>query len=171
MEEKGKHCRHEVVMRQVRCCEMGIEVLFDQWVRYRYISMYVWWLHASDNGQATSQLELQSQSCALQTKTPTRGVGIAQDVAAAADMAESKITDEAIVSELKACRSGDLSLSLIVWAHYQSVHGSFCVSLMQSGREWLSLAYTYLHRWRSAACLGLRTNHPRLFQPKKVSCR
>jgi hypothetical protein len=31
MEEKGKHCRHVVFMRQVRDGEMGVEVLFGRY--------------------------------------------------------------------------------------------------------------------------------------------
>jgi hypothetical protein len=38
---------------------------------------------------------------------------------------------------------------------------------MRRGREQLSLAACQLHRLLSAVCLGLRTNHPRVFIQKK----
>jgi hypothetical protein len=45
MEEKRKHCRHVVFMRQVRYGETRVEVLFGRYQVYFYV-----WLHVGDNG-------------------------------------------------------------------------------------------------------------------------
>jgi hypothetical protein len=97
MVERMKWRRRGSIVAMLCSCDRRGMVGWESRCCLTYISMYGF--HVGDNGQATSQLEAFNSSCAMQTKTPTRGTGVAQDVAAAADEAKSKMPDEAIVSE------------------------------------------------------------------------